>query len=335
MILLKIGITYDTKEDYENIDYSKYCDFASLTSISFLKKQFEQAGFEVRLIGTYEKLNALIQSGQLDVDYIYNTAEGLCSRNREGLIPALLEAHKIPFIGSDSYALSLTLNKYHTKLLAQANNIPTPTAELVYLYDEETEIVEKLKRLSFPIIVKPNYEGSSMGVFYAKTLEEGLQYIREDQETYNQEILCEEFIDGMEITVPVIGNGKDTKALGSVEFYRSNNKPIFLFESDDKHYKDIKCRKAALPSHIEKKVTAYSEQLHNFLGCRDVNRVDFRLSSDYHIYFLEMNPLPALDPEGSFVCASSIQGMDFPKILNKIVEFAVTRYKSNLDFPKK
>ena len=59
---LKIGITYDTKEDYKDIDYSKYCDFASLTSISFLKKQFEQAGFEVQLIGTYQKLNDLLQS---------------------------------------------------------------------------------------------------------------------------------------------------------------------------------------------------------------------------------------------------------------------------------
>ena len=62
---MKIGITYDTKEDYENIDYSKYCDFASLISISFLKKQFEQAGFEVKLIGTYDNLNKLIQSGEL------------------------------------------------------------------------------------------------------------------------------------------------------------------------------------------------------------------------------------------------------------------------------
>ena len=58
---MKIGITYDTKEDYENIDYSRYCDFASLTSISFLKKQFEQAGFETQLIGSYKKLFNLVK----------------------------------------------------------------------------------------------------------------------------------------------------------------------------------------------------------------------------------------------------------------------------------
>ena len=275
MILLKIGITYDTKEDYDDIDYSKYCDFASITSISLLKKQFEQAGFEVHLIGTYENLFNLIKLGKLDVDYIYNTAEGLCSRNREGLIPALLEANGIPYIGSDAYALSLTLNKYHTKLLAQYNDIPTPAAELIYLYDTQREKLEKLERLPYPIIIKPNYEGSSMGVLYAKTIQEALQYINDEQKIYNQEILCEEYIDGMEITVPVIGNGKDTKALGCVEFYRGNNKPMFVFGSDDKHYNDIRCRKASISPETWEKLAEYSEKLHNFLGCRDVNRVDF------------------------------------------------------------
>lgn len=324
---MKIGITYDTKEDYDNIDFSKYCDFASLTSISFLKKQFEFAGFKVQLIGTYTKLNALIQNDLLDVDYVYNTAEGIHSRNRESLIPSLLEANDIPYIGSDAYALSLTLNKYHSKLLAEAIHIPTPSSQLIYMYDTEDMIVQKLKNLLFPVVVKPNYEGSSMGVFYVDSLEECLQRIKEDQITYNQEILCEEYIDGMEITVPVIGNDENTVALGVVEFYRPDSKPMFLFKSDDKYYKDIRCRQAILPSEIIRTLKEYSQQLHNFFGCRDINRVDFRITSDNRIYFLEMNPLPALDPDGSFVCAAATQGMDFTKVLNKIVGFATERYK--------
>jgi D-alanine-D-alanine ligase len=323
---MKIGITYDTKEDYENVDYSKYCDFASLTSISFLKKQFEQAGFEVQLIGSYKKLSELIKIDKLNVDLIYNTAEGISSRNREGLIPALLEANKIPYIGSDSYALSLTLNKYHTKLLAQNNHIPTPVAELFYRYDTKENIALKLQKLHTPVIVKPNYEGSSMGLFYAETVDDAFNYIKQDLEIYNQEILCEEYIDGMEITVPVIGNNEYAKALGCIEFYRSDGRPIFLFESDDKHYRDIRCREAVIPNEIATRLKEYSVLLHRFIGCKDINRVDFRLTSDNHIYFLEMNPLPALDPDGSFVCAARLQGMDFPKILKQIVQYAKERY---------
>ena len=93
---MKIGSTYDTKEDYTDIDYNKYCDFASLTSISFLKKEFEQAGFAVQLIGSCEKLKKLLASSELYVDYVYNTAEGINSRNREGIIPILLETNSIP-----------------------------------------------------------------------------------------------------------------------------------------------------------------------------------------------------------------------------------------------
>lgn len=323
---MKIGITFDTMEDYNGIDTSQYCDFASLTSISFLKKQFELAGFDVELIGTYEKLSNLIYSKKLSVDYIYNTAEGLQSRNREGLVPALLEANRIPYIGSDAYSLSLSLNKYHTKLLAKSIGIPTPPSTLIYLYDSVSEIKRKLQQLSFPIIVKPNYEGSSMGIYYTETAEDAYYKIRENQKVYRQEILCETYIDGMEITVPIIGMGKDTKAVGVVEFYYNNCKPLFLFTSNAKHYADIRCREAILPLETINMLKKHSESIHNFLGCRDINRIDFRVSSKGDIYFLEANPLPALDPEGSFCCAAKIQEISFPELLKKIVKFAEKRY---------
>lgn len=323
--IMKIGITYDTKEDYMDIDSSKYCDFASKTSISFLKKQFIQAGYDTILIGSCAKLKELISSGKLDVDYIYNTAEGIRSRNREGIIPSLLETYNIPYIGSDAYALSLTLNKYHTKLLAKQIGIPTPKSEIIYLYDPISQIIRKLKNLNFPLVIKPNYEGSSMGVFLVNSMEEGIARIEQNQSDYHQEILCEEYIDGMEITVPIIGNDEKASALGIIEFYRNDKKPIGIFNSNDKHYANIKCRKAEIPSETEHLIRTYSERIHRFLGCRDINRVDYRITADFKVFLLEINPLPALDPEGSFVCAARLQGMDFPQLLNRIVDEARLR----------
>lgn len=323
---MKLGITYDTREDYGNIDYSKYCDFASLTSISFLKKQFEQAGFEVQLIGSCNQLKRLLSEGNLNIDYIYNTAEGISSRNREGIIPALLETYNLPYIGSDAYALSLTLNKYHTKLFAEILGVPTPNFEIIYLYDSEETIIKKISNLHFPLVVKPNYEGSSMGVYLVNTIDECINRIHQNQKDYTQEILCEDYIEGMECTVPVIGNDQKTRALGVVEYYRSNGKNISLFESADKHYTDIKCRKAEIPALLAQQLTDYTKKLHQFLGCKDINRADFRITSDYKAYFLELNPLPALDPEGSFVCGAKIQGMDFSALLKLIVQQAVERY---------
>lgn len=322
---MKIGITYDTRNDYRDVDFSKYCDFASETSISFLKKQFVKAGFETSLIGSCEQLKKRIASGTLNVDYIYNTAEGIYSRNREGIIPSLLEAYKIPYIGSDAYALSLTLNKYHTKLLAEQISIPTPKSELIYMYDSNSEIIQKLKNLKFPLVIKPNCEGSSMGVFLVSSVEESLQKIEQNRADYHQEILCEEYIDGMEITVPVIGNDDQASALGVIEFYRNDQTPIGIFKSGDKHYTDIKCRKAQIPLAVEERTKSYSEKIHRFLGCRDINRVDYRITSDFEIFLLEVNPLPALDPEGSFVCAAKLQGMDFAQLLKRIISEAARR----------
>lgn len=322
---MKIGITYDTKEEHKNVDYSKYCDFTLQTSIAFLQKQFIQAGYETVLIGSCAKLKELLASGSLEIDYIYNTAEGISSRNREAIVPALLEAYNIPYIGSDAYALSVTLNKYHTKLLAKQIGIPTPEFEIVYLYDSKAETLKKLNNLHFPIIVKPNYEGSSMGLYLVNSAEEAICKIKQNQTDYCQEVLCEEYIDGMEITVPIIGNGEKASALGVIEFYRSNEQPIGIFKSEDKHYTDVQCREAKIPLETARQIKVYSEKMHRFLGCRDINRIDYRVTANNKIFLLEVNPLPALDPDGSFVCAAKLQGMEFPELLNTIVNEAMLR----------
>ena len=165
-----------------------------------------------------------------------------------------------------------------------------------------------------------------MGVYLVHTIDQCINKIYQNQIDYSQEILCEEYIEGIECTVPVIGNAQKTKALGVVEYYRSNGKKISLFESDDKHYTDIKCRKAEIPTTLEEELILYTKKLHQFLGCKDINRADYRITSDNKAYFLELNPLPALDPEGSFVCGAKMQGMDFPELLKLIVQQAVERY---------
>jgi len=322
---MKIGITYDTIEDYADIDYSKFCDFATLGSISFLKKQFEFAGYEVDLIGSSEKLKLRLKENTLNVDIIYNTAEGIHSRNREGIVPSLLEAHGIPYIGSDAYSLSLSLNKYHTKILAEFIGVPTPKAEIIYLNDSREEICRKVSNLSFPLIIKPNYEGSSMGLYLTETIDSCFNAIEKNQMDYKQEIICEEYIEGMEITVPIIEKGHQIIALAVIQFNYNDGKDIALFTSDDKHYADIRCCDANITETTRKKVVKYAKNLHKLLGCRDINRVDFRIDSDQNIFFLEMTPIPALGPDGSFVYGAKACNMTFPGLLYEIVQNALDR----------
>lgn len=324
---MRIGITYDTIEDYPNTNYKKYSDFASLTSISFLKREFEKAGFETFLIGSLDKLKKQLESKTITADIIYNTAEGIHSRNREGIIPALLEMYDFPYIGSDAYALSLSLNKYHSKILAEYCNVLTPHYEIIYQEDSLELIKEKLLRLHFPLVIKPNYEGSSMGLYLATTVEEAMKAISQDHQDYNQEVLCEEYIAGIEVTVPIIGTGMTAQPLDIIRFHRRDGSDLSLFDSDDKHYAEIYCESAKLANSTKQKIMEHALTMHRMLGCRDINRLDFRVDTSGNAFFLEMNPLPALDPDGSFVCAARTHGMDLSQLLLRLVKEAENRIK--------
>lgn len=323
---MKIGITYDLKNDYPKIDNRSFHDFSTAYSISFLKKQFELAGYEVDLIGTIDKLKQRVINNTLDIDLIYNTSEGVVSRNRECLVPALLETFNIPFIGSDAYALAISLNKYHTKILAESIGIPTAKSVLIEIYDSNNTIKEKLSLLSYPIVVKPNHEGSSMGIYIVNSEFECLGAIDENKNTYNQEVICEEFTGSAEITVPVIGTGISARAMGVIRFCHENGDEISFFTTEDKLFKNTKCEEAQLPRIIKEKIILYAESMHRFIGCREISRTDFRISPNGKIDFLEINPIPALDPEGSFVCGANCIGLSFSQMLHSLVEMALKRY---------
>lgn len=117
---LCIGIAYDVKEDYSiSAEGFLHCDFSMLFEIKMIKELLEERGHSVYLLGNYQKINKMLLDGEFPkIDIVMNTAEGILSRNREGWLPSLFEINNIPYSGSDAYALNLTLNKLHTKIIA-------------------------------------------------------------------------------------------------------------------------------------------------------------------------------------------------------------------------
>lgn len=142
----KIGIAYDVKEDYKlDSEDWKYSDFSTLAEVQYVKRLFEKRGHSVVLLGNYEEIYNLLKNNTFPaVDVVFNMAEGIGSRNRESWIPSLLEINGIPFTGSDAFALSLSLSKFHTKLVAKYLNILTPpTADEQQEYSEQKETLEE------------------------------------------------------------------------------------------------------------------------------------------------------------------------------------------------
>jgi D-alanine-D-alanine ligase len=324
---LNVGITYDVKEDYsfDAADW-RHTDFSTLMEIDYIKHLFEKNGHTVSLIGNYEKLySSIVENSLPPIDIVFNTAEGVGSRNREGWIPSLLEVSKIPYTGTDALGLSISLSKSLTKIIAQHIGVRTPAFfEINTLSDARNASAA----LTGPWVLKPNYEGSSSGVVLVSNSKalilESEALLRE----YNQTILCETYISGREANVSVLFDGVKSKVIGTVEVVRKSGEPIEIFNAQDKFTST--CTK--IPAKFQKATIDEMEHstiaLHRYLGCYDYNRADFRVDSQGMPYFLELNPLPSLDEESGFARCCKYSNHDLGSVLDEILFNALTRTRS-------
>ncbi|MBQ3602150.1 MAG: ATP-grasp domain-containing protein [Lachnospiraceae bacterium] len=324
---MRIGIAYDTKDMY-NTSKDIYNDFADKQSILSLQKELQKVGYDVTLLGNAQNILELLKKNSLNCDIVYNTVEGISSRNREGIIPALLEAYNVPYIGTDSFGLSLTLNKYLMKVVAQHYGIQTPKSILINYPNVYNDIDEKLEEFDFPIILKPNYEGNSSGISVCDNKKAALEQINNLLISYHTDILCEEFIFGKEITIPYI----DTVPNGvwdvtTVDVQKSDD---FWLDTNWKLYGDYCNIILNLDTKTKGDFEYAIKTLFRAIGCRDFCRFDFRLTADNCIYFIEANPLPALFKGGSFDVVGNKYGYTYAETVQLIVETACKR----LSIPK-
>lgn len=322
---MKIGFCYDTKKDYgfddENMEYT---DFVSLTTIGEIKQALENNGHSVKYIGNVHKLNSFLSGKENDIDIFFNIAEGFASRNRESLVPCLLEIYNLPYTGSDSYGMALTLNKYHTKILAKSLDILTPNGMCFKTVTDK--ILDFAEYIGFPLILKPNSEGGSMGLYLVQNADELVKKSDFLIKRYGFELLIEEYIEGREITVPIIGNRLDAKALGVVAVLHEDGQDISLYDNNLKHIDNvINTLEHGLNENTINILIRSSLELHRALDLYDYSRMDFRVTSDGQTYFLEANPMPSLCRDGSFEQCGKALGMEYYEIIGKILDSAIKR----------
>lgn len=325
---MRIGFCYDTKSDYglqeNNMDYT---DFVSLHTVTEIKQALEKCGHEVVYIGNVYKLKEFLEKGNhKNIDLVFNIAEGFGTRNREALIPSLLEIYQVPYTASDAYGMAINLNKHHTKILANSMGIPVPKGICYKKLDEN--VINTIRKMKYPVVLKLNSEGGSMGVTLVQNETELVNETKKLISQYHSEILAEEYIPGREITVPIIGNGETAKALGVVLILHRNGANVSLYDCNMKGVENdiTNSLKTGLSPDVEKSICEYSLLLHRNLDLRDYSRMDFRVTPDQKPYFLEVNTMPSLGRDGSFeLCGKSID-MEYHEIIGQIVQVAVERY---------
>jgi D-alanine-D-alanine ligase len=325
---MKIGMTYNLKSDWQFADgdpVDSNAEFDRPETIEDIKRILESFGHSVVKIGNVHKLLEQIET--LDVDIIFNIAEGIGDRNRESQVPIVCDLYGIPYTGSDSLTLGITLDKMVAKKCFIADGVPTPG----YFMVRNPNRVEKPAQLSFPLFVKTTWEGTSKGlsensrVMDMESLKRQAKLVIEE---YKQPALIEEFIKGTEYTVGVIGN-ENPQASPVCQVTISGNAQLgdqfYTFELTQSSDVRYLCP-APIAPELTKKMQDIAVAAYQSVGCRDYGRVDFRVDEKGNPYVLEINPLPSLDRKDVFNLFPKVLGKTFEETVYQIFNLALKRY---------
>lgn len=218
------------------------------------------------------------------VDLVFNLCNGIKGNDRLSQLPAILEYAGIPYTGSSPLSHGLAYNKIYSSILFKKIGVPTP--DFIYVYNiMELENVN----LNYPVLVKPKDEGSSRGIYENSLVynkKELIKKVEEDLKIYNPPILINEYIEGREFTVGILGNDENLKVLPILEIDFSNLPKdlnnIYSFEV--KNYYGDKTTyhvPARLDNRIKRVIEKTSIKAYNILGMEDYARVDIRLKKIY------------------------------------------------------
>jgi D-alanine-D-alanine ligase len=326
---MRIGITYDLKSDTsprpdQPDDFQE--EFDSPVTIEAIAAVLRAADHEVIKLGDGGELIKRLLSDP--PDFVFNMAEGEgIGRSREARVPAVLEMLGIPYTGSDPLTLAVTLDKDCAKRLVASTGVAVAKDCVIIPGREDAKYSGP-----FPAIVKPAWEGSSKGIRHCCVVDRAddlTNVINSLWLDHRQPVMVEEFISGDEVTVGILGNDPP-RILGAMRVLPRQPTEKFVYSLEVKRDFRNQVRYESPPALPPQHVNAIEEaalRAYEVLGCRDVARVDFRVREGTP-YFLEVNPLPGLNPESSdLVILAELVGWTYGQLIETILIAAVDRQK--------
>lgn len=322
---MKIGISYDLKADLPfsaNLPDDFQEEFDSPVTIEAIATALRDLGHNVQFLGDgRELLERLLQDPP---DFVFNIAEGHgIGRSREARVPAVLEMLGIPYTGSDPLTLAATLDKDIAKRLVQSAGVPVPRWSVL----EPNDQLDQATVLPYTAIVKPAWEGSSKGIrgkCVVESIEEMVEAVSSLRRAHPQPILVEEYIAGEELTVGLVGN-ENPQVIGILRVVPIRPDERFVYSLEVKRDYLRQVRYECWPESRAEAVADAARKAFRVLGCRDVARIDFRLKEGIP-YFLEVNPLPGLNPESSdLVILAKLAGWSYEQLIESILDAAMKR----------
>jgi D-alanine-D-alanine ligase len=286
----------------------------SLRSGRAVYRALKAEGFNVKFLDIPGEEYDTIKKSKIDVAFL-----ALHGRfGEDGTIQAMLERLGIPYTGSGVRASRLALDKIASKRIFEKKGIPVPRYGILTKKGFRRAHGSRAGLLGWPLVVKPQFEGSSIGLSVVRDPRD-LEDAMEKAFAYGDKVLLEEYIDGRELTVGILGE----KALPVVEIVP----PFGIYDTRAK-YKDKRTR-YLVPAPLHKQVFRRAQMLglaaHRALGCSGMSRVDMRMDRGGDIFVLEVNSIPGMTERSLLPKAAKAQGLSFDRLCVRLLTFAVGR----------
>lgn len=253
---------------------------------------------------------------------VLNMSYGIQGQSRYSHVPGMLEMAGIPYTGSGPLGQALALDKVSAKSLMRDAGVPTPKFRVMSRCDGPVD------DLKYPLIVKPRHESTSYGLCCVRTrkeLEGAAQAIFTE---YQQEALVEEYIDGREVCIGLLGNDR-IEFLPPVEL-DFDGRQLHTLTWEDKYHKSAdeptKICPAPISENLARRLCELSLTTFRICHCRDYGRVDIRISPSGEPYVLEINSMASLGVGGTFVMAAKAAGYTFESLISRLLDITYERY---------
>lgn len=302
----------------------------SLKHVNLVTESLKSAGHEVKIIEGDKTMLAELErfmppAGEAlaPTGMVFNMAYGIQGDARYTHVPAALEMAGIPYTGSSPLGHALALDKVVTKVLMMSSGVSTPAFRVMMSASDSDE------GLNYPLVVKPRHESTSYGLQLVHNRTELDAAVAAIVEKYQQSALVEEYIDGREVAIGLLGNAHAMEYLWPVEL-DFGNRALRLVTWDDKYHKraDEPTKVCPAPLSPELLAECNAASLATFEAChlRDYARVDIRIDPQGRPFVLEINSMASLGDGGSYMTAAKAMGYDFTTWVNKIVNVTHRRY---------
>jgi D-alanine-D-alanine ligase len=300
-----------------------------------VEEALKKAGFRATLFNVNGDIKRLIQFlEEKDPDIVFNLCESVGDNaTHEMHVAGIFELMGIQYTGAPALTLGTCLNKARTKEILSHHKLPTPKFAV---FKNVNDITADHLPADFPLIVKPCREDASEGIENASVVEDETalkKRVRFIYQNYDQPALVEEFIDGRELNVAILGNRRPiVLPISEIDFSQLPPEYPRIVTYNAKWMKgtdEFAGTKGVcpsdLPSEVEKKVKEIALKAYRLMQLRDYGRIDIRLNKNNVPYILEVNPNPDISDDAGFARSARAYGLSFEDTIARIVEYALER----------